>query len=116
MPRKPIELTEEQVKDVERLAASLTQSQLGDYLGIAERTFRDIMARDERVSAAYKKGKARQINKVAQSLFEKCESGDTTAMIFFLKTQAGWRETRDEEGRVQPIQINLVNPDGTSTN
>lgn len=109
MARKPIELTEEQIQIVENMAAKLTQSQMADFLGISEKTFREIVNRDERVSTAYKKGKARQIAKVAGFLFDKCEAGDTTAMIFFLKTQAGWRET-DREVTELP-QIKIVKPD-----
>jgi hypothetical protein len=30
---------------------------------------------------------------VANALFEAALSGNVTAMIFFLKTQAGWKET-----------------------
>jgi hypothetical protein len=33
------------------------------------------------------------VGAIAQSLVTKARAGDTTAMIFFLKTQAGWRET-----------------------
>ena len=105
MSRKLIELTEEQIATVEQMAARLTQSQMADYLGIAERTFRDILNRDERVLAAYKKGKSRQIAKVAGWLFDKCEAGDTTAMIFFLKTQAGWRETDREITELPQLKI-----------
>jgi hypothetical protein len=78
---------------------------MADYLGIGERTFRDILNRDERVLAAYKKGKSRQIAKVAGWLFDKCEAGDTTAMIFFLKTQAGWRETDREITELPQLKI-----------
>jgi hypothetical protein len=46
-----------------------------------------------RVAARYKRGKARAIGVIAQGLINKARSGDTTSMIFFLKTQAGWRET-----------------------
>jgi hypothetical protein len=116
MPRKLIELTEQQIKDVEEMASHLTQAQMAGYLGIGERTFRDIMARDDRLSAAYKKGRSSKIKEVVDNLFDKCQAGDTTAIIFFLKTQAGWREPRDDAETVQPIQINFVNPDGTSAN
>lgn len=105
MSRKLIELTEEQIVTVENMAARLTQSQMADFLGIGERTLRDIMNRDERVSAAYKKGKSRQIAKVAGWLFDKCEAGDTTAMIFFLKTQAGWRETEREITELPQLKV-----------
>ena len=40
MPRKPIELTDEQRGEIETLAALLNQDQIADYLGICRTTFR----------------------------------------------------------------------------
>ena len=34
---------------------------------------------------------------VAKSLYEQAKSGNTTAMIFWLKTRAGWKETQVNE-------------------
>jgi hypothetical protein len=46
---------------------------------------------------------------VGGALFNKAIKGDTTAMIFWMKTRAGWREARDEQKEnSQPITINLV--------
>lgn len=93
MARPRIELTEEQVREVETLAALLNQDQIADYFGIARNTFRAICDRDEEVFARYKKGKAKAIAHVANGLLQKARSGCTTSSIFYLKTQAGWRET-----------------------
>lgn len=90
--RPPIELTEDQVAQVEKLAAVLNVEQLADFLGIGRSTFYDIMERDERVSGQYKRGRAHAIGGVAKNLIQKAMSGDNAAMIFFLKTQAGWKE------------------------
>ena len=59
-----------------------------------------MMQRDEEIAARYKKGKARAIGAIAQGLINKARGGDTTSMIFFLKTQAGWRETSKIEHTV----------------
>ena len=93
MGRKPKELTEEQTVQVEALAAYLTQDQIADYFGISGRTFREMMGRDPSISSAYKRGKAKAIGSVAQGLLQKARAGDTASAIFYLKTQAGWRET-----------------------
>lgn len=93
MGRRPVELTEAEKAEVETLAAVLSTEQIADYFGIGRRTFWDLMARDEDIAARYKRGKARAIGAIAQSLITKARSGDTASMIFFLKTQAGWRET-----------------------
>ena len=93
MPPTPITLTEAQAAEIETLAALLNQDQIADYLGVSRRTFQNILARDEEVAARYKRGKAKAIAHVANGLLQKARSGCTTSSIFYLKTQAGWRET-----------------------
>ena len=86
-------LDDDQIELVSGLAAVLTKAQLADYFGICENTFREIEERQPLVSEAYKKGRASQIATVAQNLVGKALDGDTTSMMFYLKTQAGWKET-----------------------
>ncbi|AKO97007.1 hypothetical protein MALG_01835 [Marinovum algicola DG 898] len=102
MARPPITLTEDQVREVETLAALLNQDQIADYLGISRTTFRAICDRDDEVCERYKRGKAKAIAHVANGLLQKARAGDTTSAIFYLKTQAGWREKSEVEhsGRV----------------
>lgn len=97
MPRKPTSLTDEQKAQVEALAAYLSQEQIADYLGVSRQTFVAIMERDPSVSLRYKRGKASAISSVAHGLLQKARDGDNTAAIFYLKTQAGWRETQKLE-------------------
>ena len=96
--RPMIKFSEEQKKEVETLAAVLSTEQIADYFGISRRVFFDILDRDEEVSALYKKGKARAVGFVAQNLIQKARTGDLGAQIFYLKTQAGWKETQRIEG------------------
>jgi len=93
MGRPPVTLSPDQVREVETLAALLSQEQIADYFGIARNTFRAICERDPEVLARYKRGKAKAIAHVANGLLQKARSGCTTSSIFYLKTQAGWRET-----------------------
>ena len=97
MPRAPIVLTEDQVREVETLAALLNQDQIADYFGICRTTFRAICERDPEVGERYKRGKAKAIAHVANGLLQKARAGDTTSAIFYLKTQAGWREVSRHE-------------------
>lgn len=97
MARPRIILSEDQCREVETLAALLNQDQIADYFGIARNTFRAICNRDEEVLARYKKGKAKAIAHVANGLLQKARAGDTTSAIFYLKTQAGWREQAHAE-------------------
>jgi hypothetical protein len=52
---------------------------------------------------------------IGGALFNKAKSGDTAAMIFWMKTRARWRETIDlssEDGTMSPPSvIRLVGPD-----
>jgi len=49
---------------------------------------------------------------VGQSLIQQAMDGNTSASIFYMKTQAGWRETDQDVSRQEPITINLIKPDG----
>lgn len=42
-------------------------------------------------------GKVKSNAKIAQTLFNKAVGGDTTAMIFWLKTRARWKESHSLE-------------------
>jgi hypothetical protein len=90
-------LTDKQRAEVETLAAFLSTEQMAAYFGIAHNTFTAMCERDSTILEAYKRGKAKAIGKVAQGLIQKALSGDTTSAIFFLKTQARWRETERHE-------------------
>lgn len=95
MARPQVELTEKQAAQVEALAAYLSKEQIADYLGVARNTFDAILERDSLVFEHYKKGKAKAIANVAQGLVKQAIDGNMTAAIFYLKTQAGWRETQE---------------------
>jgi len=113
-PRK--KLDEKQVAEIETLASVLSIEQIADYFGMSKVTFYEIMERQPEVSERYKRGKAKAIGSVAQGLLQKARSGDTTSAIFYLKTQAGWRETNQvdltsSDGSAGPTTIHFVRPD-----
>lgn len=97
-------LTDVQRSEVETLSAVLNAEQIADFLGIGRTTFFALMNRDEDLSERYKRGKARAIGAVAQSLVTKARAGNVTAMIFFLKTQGGWRESVDLAVKQDPVE------------
>lgn len=68
-----------------------TQETVSRVLGIDEKTLR-LHYRDELDLA-----KARANATIGGALFNKAKAGDTAAMIFWMKTQAGWRETNVTE-------------------
>ena len=91
--RPATKLDTEQMAQVEALGAVLSIEQIADYFGISKPTFYEIMERQPEVSLRYKRGKAKAIGSVSQGLLKKARDGDNAAMIFYLKTQAGWKET-----------------------
>jgi hypothetical protein len=107
-----IVFTAEQIAQVEALSAVMSKQQISDYFGISSTTFREIEGRQPEVSDAYKKGKAKAIGAIGQSLVKQAREGNLGAQIFYLKTQAGWRETDADNGTREPITINIVKPDG----
>lgn len=109
--RPKTELDDDQIREIETLAAVLNQDQIADYLAIPARTLRAIISRDENVSAAYKKGRAKAIGRVSQSLLRSATEGNTTAQIFYLKTQAGWKEAETEAQDLPPVVIKLTRDD-----
>jgi len=67
------------------------------------------MEREPDISARYKRGKVSAIIDIAQSLIQKARDGDTTSQIFFLKTQAGWREKdRPEDADEAAAPVNFA--------
>jgi hypothetical protein len=101
--RRPIAIPIEQV---EALAArGLTQSQIADALGISLATIQRRRQDNEEFDAALKKGQATGIAAVANKLMERINGGDVTAMIFFLKTRAGWKETQVIEAEIRPAHF-----------
>lgn len=104
MPPKARVLDEKELIEVEALAAVLSTEQIADYFGIGRQTFYDIMKRQPEVSVQYKKGKAKAIGSVSKGLLTKARAGDTASMIFYLKTQAGWKETHVVEDGGKPVK------------
>ena len=99
--RPVIVLTDEQTVKVEELAAYLNCEQIADYLSISHVTFQEVRRRQEAVSFAYKRGKAKGIQEAAGLLWSKMREGDTSSIIFYLKTQAGWStEHKNDNERV----------------
>lgn len=97
-----IVFTPEQIEDIEGMAAYLTVEQIADRLGIARSTFFDKCHQFPEVRAAYDRGRANKIVHVAGKLMELVDKENIAAIIFFLKTQGGWKETARVEHDVAP--------------
>lgn len=107
MARPQKKLDEKQVAQVEALAAYLSAEQIADYFKIARNTFAAICDRQPEVFEQYKKGRANAIGNIAKSLIKQAQDGNTTAAIFYLKTQAGWvdRQSVEHSGKVEVTSL-----------
>lgn len=101
-------------EQVEKLAPYLSKEMIADYLGVSRVTLAAKMDADPALEAAYMRGKAKAIAVVSGGLLAKAREGDTASAIFYLKTQAGWRETNRTEvtgANGGPIQTEDVTRD-----
>jgi len=110
MPKPCLELTEEQITELGALSAVLNTVQIADYFGICHTTFKAMRDRDERINLAYKNGKAKAIASIGGNLIKTAKNGNVSAQIFYLKTQAGWKETQEASKEQQDYKIEIVNP------
>jgi hypothetical protein len=99
--------TDKDRKEVEALSGvGLPEEQIAILIsgGISRETLRKYFER-ELVS-----GKARANSQVAKTLWQKAMSGDTTAAIWWTKTQMKWAETQKHQisgDADNPLQINI---------
>ena len=90
MANRPWQPSEDDRKRIRLYAGlGLTQEQIAAIFGKSVETIVK-HCRDELDA-----GKAETIAKVAGTLVNKALKGDTASAIFYLKTQAGWRETNN---------------------
>lgn len=104
-------LDDDQMRQLETLAAALSIEQISEYFGMSKVTFYKIMERDQDVNERYKRGKAKAIAGVAGNLINQARNGNVAAAIFYLKTQAGWKETVTQEisgPDGKPIQVSRI--------
>ena len=96
-------VTDPMLEEVRRLASlGLTRQQIYHFFYLDEGKWSDMEKRCPMLVKAVHQGKSRQISKVAGKLNEWIEKGNLTAIIFYLKTQAGWRE-KDRVETTDPV-------------
>ena len=92
MSRNPHKPTSESRQLVQLHATIGTQQEvIADIIGIDAKTLRKHYR--EELDQSMAKANAT----VGGALFNKAKNGDTAAMIFWMKTRAGWRETQNLE-------------------
>lgn len=105
--RPPVVFDDAKIAQVEALAAVLSKKQMADYFCIDENTFRAVEERQPEVFQAYQKGRGKAIAGVGSNLITQARNGNVTAAIFYLKTQAGWKEDHIEERELPSVVVNV---------
>lgn len=110
-PHEPTRATRELVQL--HTMVGTRQEVIADIIGIDPKTLRKYY-RDE-----LDQSKAKANATIGGALFNKAKSGDTAAMIFWMKTQAGWRETTaidhsSSDGSMSPqkVEFFIVDTEG----
>ena len=95
--RPKFKITEEVLQQTQSLMAKgLTKEQCAGMLGISVSTFMLHQAENSEFSDAIKRGEAMGIDAVTNALFENATvERDNTAIIFYLKNRAGWKDFKD---------------------
>jgi hypothetical protein len=82
-------------------------------VGLTRHYYDQWIHNDSEFKAAVGELGAKSIKKVEAKLFKLIEEDNLTAVIFYLKTKAGYRETqyvKQETTFTKPIEINVVTP------
>lgn len=95
------EITPELQAKVKAMSAfGITQAQMCAYLGISE----DTLQRHYR--AELDTAKVDAVMQAANRLFRKAvHEGDTTSLIFYLKTQGRWKEPKEEDQKDTLVEL-----------
>lgn len=112
-----IQDTLENLKKIEELAVlGLSIEQIGNYFGVCENTFRTLYKKKFNFKRAYNRGRSVGIVDVATALMRQIQSGDVKAIIFYLKSHAGWNDDSkkdsggDSEIDKTTVTINVSDP------
>lgn len=103
MPKPKIEIN---IETIEQLASrGLTLEQIASSMGFSVRTLMSRKSESAEIAEAIKRGKDKGITIIANKLFKAASGGNISAMIFFLKTQGGWKETQKIEADVTQREV-----------
>jgi len=106
---------DEQIKEVAILAGlGLTKYLIQNYFEVSKDVWAKAEKRNPDLRKAFNRGQAQTIARVSEKLHELIMKGNITAIMFYLKTRAGWSEKYDPEqdcNVVEPtIAINVTDP------
>lgn len=85
-------------------AVGIPPATIGQVVGASEKSLRRLYPRELEL------GRVQANGRVANALYQKALNGDNTAMMFWLKTRAGWKESLPPEQNGQ-LTINIARLD-----
>lgn len=107
--------TKNDITEVHMLAGlGLTKYLIQNYFGVSKDTWLKAEKRNPELRKAFLRGQAETIGLVSRKLYELMLTGNITAIMFYLKTRAGWSEKYNPEldcNITEPtISINVTDP------
>jgi transposase len=96
--------------NVQRLSATMSVEQIAGYFGISKTTYYEVAKRQPELLERYHRGKSKRIAEYSQIVHEHIINGDKDLLKFYLRTQAGWTDKKDEPTTTElpPITIQIV--------
>jgi hypothetical protein len=117
MAKPGLEITDEILSQIETMAGNgLTEQQIYRFYGIGHNYWAKLKKQNKALRRAFHKGKSQTLLAVSGKLMEMIRRNDRTAIIFYLKTQGGWKEktTINLQGDVKSkdlvLKIETVDP------
>ena len=108
MARPKKDITPEVIKKAESLSAQgLTMSQIANVLGMGETTLYEKQIAYPKFAEAIKRGRDKGVATITNALFQKAKDGDNTAMIFYLKNRAGWKDKLETEHTGDGLKVDV---------
>lgn len=106
-------LTQQQIESIDELGQTLTIERLANAFEMSKPTLLRIFKENPEIALRYKKSKSKVSNNIAKSLIQKAINGDTTAMMFYLKTRDRWRQNAvkikiDPENSIKDILNTII--------
>ena len=96
-PKKKLQITPEFLTEVKDLVnAGMNNKDLAAYYNMSEPTWYIYKSDNEELDNIVRTGKMRTTAIVASHLLKLCQQDNVPSIIFYLKTQGGWKEAKDE--------------------
>ena len=89
----------------------MSVEQIASYFGISKTTYYEVARRQSELLERYQRGKSNRIAEYSQIVHEHIINGDKDLLKFYLRTQAGWTDKKDEATTTElpPINIQIAN-------